>query len=345
MKKYMGAGAMPPVTVTSVKAAFETWQPQIKAVGSLRAERGVDVASEVAGAVKSVHFISGDEVKAGQPLVQLTSETDLAQLRSLEAQAGLARTTYERDVKQLEIQAISRAAVEADAADLKAKQALVSQQSALVEKKTIRSPFAGKLGIATINPGQYVNPGDKIVTLQSLDSLFVDFFLPQQELSRIRKGHKIVASADAFPGKTFSGVITAISPKVDAGTRNVKVEAKIRNERHELLPGMFVSVEIQAGEPERLLTLPRTAVTFNPYGETVYVVESKSVNGKASLTVRQTFITMGLSRGDQVAVASGIKEGETVVTSGQLKLRSGSTVVIDNRVQPSSDPAPKPEDK
>jgi membrane fusion protein, multidrug efflux system len=345
MKKFMAAGGMQPVTVTAVKAAADTWQPQVKAVGSLRAERGVDLSTEVAGMVKTVHFTSGEEVKAGQPLVQLTIDTDQAQLNALKAQAELARTTWERDTKQLAAMAISRAAVEADAADLKAKQALVAQQAALVDKKTIRAPFSGRLGISTVNPGQYLNPGDKVVTLQSLDSLFVDFSLPQQELSRIRKGQKVTASADAFPGKVFSGSITAITPKVDAQTRNVKIEARIENSGHELLPGMFVSVDILAGEPARYLTLPVTAIAFNPYGETVYLVDDKVENGKHALFARQTFVTVGQKRGDQVSVISGIREGDTVVTSGQLKLRSGSLVVIDNKVQPLNDPSPRPADK
>jgi membrane fusion protein, multidrug efflux system len=347
MNKYMAAGAMPPVTVTAVKASFDTWQPQVRAAGSLRAVRGVDVASEISGLVKSVHFTSGDEVKAGQILVLLNADSDIAQLGSLEAAAFLARTTYERDLKQLEAQAISRATLDADEADLKSRQALLAQQSALIRKKTITAPFAGRLGIGSVNPGQYLNPGDKIVTLQSLDSLYVDFSLPQQELSRIATGQKVTIAADAFPGKTFNGIISAVNPRVETSTRNVKVEARMSNQDHKLLPGMFVSVEVQAGEPRRYLTLPRTAITFNPYGETVYVVEGKGKgpDGKPTLFARQTFVTLGLARGDQVSVLKGIKEGETVVTSGQLKLRSGSQVVVDNRVQPKSDASPRPEDK
>jgi membrane fusion protein (multidrug efflux system) len=277
--------------------------------------------------------------------VQLNIDSDTAQLQALQAQADLARTTYERDRKQYEARAISQATLDADAGDLKAKQALVAQQAAQVEKKTIRAPFSGRLGISSVNPGQYVNPGDKIVTLQALDALFVDFTCPQQELSRVRRGQKVTATADAFPGREFGGTITAINSKVDIQTRNVMVEARIDNPGHELLPGMFVTVRIQAGEPARFLTLPRTAVTFNPYGETVYVVENKAKGGKQELVARQAFVTVGSSRGDQVAVTSGIKEGDTVVTSGQLKLKSGSPVMVDNRVQPSSDPDPKPEDK
>jgi len=344
MKKYMAAAGMPPVTVSAVKAAFDSWQPQIKAVGSLRAVRGVDVASEIAGLVESVHFTSGDEAKAGQVLLQLNADTDTAQLQAMQAAADLAKSTYERDKKQLEAQAISLSTLEADEADLRAKQAQVSQQAALVAKKTIRAPFAGRLGIASVNPGQYVNPGDRIVTLQSLDSLLVDFLLPQQELSRISKGLRVMATADAYPEKSFTGVITAINPRVEDKTRNVRVEARIDNPGRVLLPGMFVTVEVEAGEPRRYLTLPRTAVVFNPYGETVYIVENKGTEEKPALTARQTFVTVGPSRGDQVAVLKGVREGDLVVTSGQLKLSSGSPVVVDNRVQPLSDPDPRPAD-
>jgi len=345
-KKFMASSAMPPVTVSTVRAAKDTWEPKIKAVGSLRAVRGVEVTSEIAGMVRDIRFTSGNEVKEGQVLVQLNADSDIAQPRALEAAAELAKTTYERDRKQFEAQAVSRAVLEADFADLKARRALASQQAALVEKKTIRAPFSGKLGICQVNPGQYVNPGDRIVTLQSLDSLYVDFSLPQQELSRIARGQKVAATSDAYPDRTFIGEVSTINPKVETSTRNVRIEARIENKEHKLLPGMFVSVELQAGEPQRYLTLPRTAVVFNPYGETVYVVDDKGrgKDGKPSLTARQTFVTVGPSRGDQIAVISGIREGETVVTSGQLKLKSGSPIIINNRVQPLSNAAPKPED-
>jgi membrane fusion protein (multidrug efflux system) len=346
MKKYMSSGQMPPVTVSALKAASEDWQPQLKAVGSLRAVRGVDVTCEIAGLVRSVHFKSGEEAKAGQILVQLNADSDIAQLHSLEAAAELAQTVYERDKKQFSAQAISRATLDSDAADLKGKQAQVAQQAAVVDKKTIHAPFAGRLGISPVNRGQYLNPGDKIVTLQSLDSIYVDFYLPQQELSRVSPGQTVVAFTDAYPGRTFSGKISAVNPKVDPQTRNVQIEALLQNPRHELLPGMYASIEVRAGAAQRYLTLPRTAVTFNPYGETLYIVEetSKGPDGKPVRTAKQTFVTMGPTRGDQVAILKGIKEGDLVVTSGQLKLKSGSPVVINNQVQPSNDAAPKPVD-
>lgn len=344
MKKYMSAGGIPPVTVSTIHATNEAWQPQFKAVGSLRAVRGVDLASEISGLVRSVLFKSGDEVKAGQLLVQLNADPDIAQLHALEAEADLAEITYERDKKQIEAQAISQSTLDSASADFKSKQAQVTQQAAIVAKKAIRAPFAGRLGISSVNPGQYVNSGEKIVTLQSLDSIFIDFSLPQQELSRVSRGQTAVVFIDAYPGKTFTGKITAINPKVDPDSRNVQVEAVIANPGRELLPGMYATLEVLYGAAQHYLTLPRTAVTFNPYGETVYLVEEKGTDkaGKKTLTVRQTFVTLGPARGDQVAVLSGVKEGDQVVTSGQLKIKNNSVVIINNQVQPLNDAAPKP---
>ncbi len=346
MKKHMAFQA-PPVTVTTLKAGYQPWQPQLKAVGSLRALRGVDVTSEISGLVRSVHFNSGDDAREGQLLVQLNADADIAQLQSLEAAADLSKTAYERDKKQFIIQAVSQATLDSDAADLKSKRAQVEQQKALIDKKAIRAPFAGRLGISTVNPGQYVNPGDKLVTLQSLDSIYVDFYLPQQNLSLIKLGEAVAVITDTYPGRTFSGRITAINPKVDPDTRNFQVEATISNPRHELLPGMFAAVEVRAGKVQSYLTLPQTSVTYNPYGDTVFIVQEsgKGPEGKPLLTVKQAFVTVGPTRGDQVAVLTGVKENDTVVTSGQLKLKNGSAVIINNQVQPSNDISPKPADQ
>ena len=347
IKKFMAAGQSPPAIVTTVKAELLTWQPQLKAVGSLRAMRGVDVSSEISGIVRTLHFKSGDEVKSEQILVQLNADADVALLHSLEAAAELANTVYERDKKQFEVQVISQATLDSDAADLKSKKAQVAQQAAIVDKKTICAPFAGRLGISTVNPGQYVNPGDKIVTLQLLDSVYVDFYLPQQELSLLSIGQKVTVSTDTYPGRTFAGKITAINPKVDPDTRNVQVEATIANPKHKLLPGMYATVEVIAGEVQRNITLPQTAVTYNPYGDTVYIVEEsgKSQDGKPLLIAKQTFVSVGRTRGDQVAILTGIKEGSIVVSSGQLKLKNGSVVIVNNQIQPSNDEAPRPVDQ
>ncbi len=344
-KKSMASFRPPPVAVSAITVGYMYWQPQIKAVGSLRAVHGVDVTSEISGMVRHVYFRSGEVCRKNQLLVQLDAAPDIALLHSLEAAARLARTVYERDKKQFfEAQAVSKATLDADAADLKSKRAQAAQQRAIVEEKTIQAPFAGQLGISTINPGQYINPGSKIVSLQALGLLYADFYLPQQDFSRIGIGRKVIARTDVYPGREFHGVITSINPEVESSTRNVEVEATFRNPGHRLLPGMYVVVEIQAGAPQRYLTLPQTAVTFNPYGKTVFVVEKgpKGPEGKPVQIVRQTFVTTGGTRGDQVAIVSGLKEGEVVVTSGQLKLRNGTRVIINNSIQPSNNPAPRP---
>lgn len=347
IKKSMASQKMPPVTVTATKVESKDWQPQLKAVGSLRAIRGVDVTCETAGLVRAVTFRPGQNVSEGDLLVQLNADSDIAQLHSMEAATALAKSICERDRKQYAIKAISLAVLDADEADLKSKQAQLEQQKALVEKKFIRAPFDGRLGLSTVNLGQYLNPGDKIVTLQSLDALYNDFNLPQQELGRIKKGQAVIAVSDTYPGRIFQGKITTINPKVDSDTRNIQVESVINNSRHELLPGMYVTVEVQTGGTQKYLTLPQTAVSFNPYGEMVFIVEkgAKDTSGHETLTVKQTLVTVGPTRGDQVAILSGVKEGDVVVTSGHFKLKPGSDVVINNQVQPEDDAAPKPVDE
>ena len=346
MKKSM-AGQIPPVTVSAMKAELQPWQPRIRAVGSLRAVRGVDVTSEINGLVKTLHFASGDVVQAGQLLVQLNADSDVAQLRALEAAAELAETVYERDKKQFAIQAVSQATVDADSADLKGKKALAAQQAALIDKKSIRAPFAGKLGITTVNPGQYINPGDKIVTLQTLDPIYIDFYLPQQELSRLAINQKLSVTMDGYSGQIFTGRITAINPRVNSDSRNIQIEGTLSNSKQLLLPGMYASIEIAAGEKSNYITLPQTAISFNPYGNTVFVLEQGETgpDGKPRLVAKQRFVKTGLTRGDQIAILEGIKEGELAVTGGQLKLRSGSIVIVDNRILLTNEPAPQPVDE
>ncbi|MBF0484140.1 MAG: efflux RND transporter periplasmic adaptor subunit [Candidatus Omnitrophica bacterium] len=347
MKKYMSTMKQPPTVVSAMKAEFHEWQPLIKSVGSFKSVHGVDVSTEIPGIVTQINFKSGDEVNEGQVLLQLNADTDIAQLHALEAAADLAQTTYDRDKKQLEVQAISQAVVDGDAAELKSKKALVAQQNALIEKKTIKAPFAGRLGISTINLGKYINPGESIVNLQNLDSIYVNFYLPQQDLAKIFINQKINVTTDSYPGRTFTGSITAINPKVETDSRNFLIEALIDNQKHELLPGMYAIIEVDAGTKEKYLTLPQTSVAFNPFGETVFVVSEtgKDEKGNPVLTAKQIFVLVGETRGDQVAILSGIKEGDLIVTSGQQKLRNGSTVVIDNKVIPTNDPNPKPIDQ
>jgi membrane fusion protein, multidrug efflux system len=346
MKKAMASQQAPAVTVSTATASMLPWQPQLNAVGTVRALRGVDVTSEIAGLVRTVYFKSGDDVHQGQVLVQLNADADRALLHSLQAEAELAETTYKRDEQQFQVKAISQATLDVSQADLKSKQAQVDQQAAVLDKKTIRAPFSGRVGISTVNPGQYVNPGDRIVTLQSFDSVYVDFFLPQQDIARITLGQAVFVTTNTYPGRNFEGKITAINPKVDPQTRNIEIEATIANLKHNLLPGMFTSVQVQAGEVARYVTLPQTAVTYNPYGETVFVVTKagQGPEGKPELIAKQAFVTTGSVRGDQVAVLKGIKVGDVIVTGGQLKLKSGSRVIINNTIQPSDEAAPQPVD-
>jgi len=342
IRKFMSAG-QPPQTVSTTKAAFEQWQARNRAVGTLRAVRGADLAPEVAGIVQAIHFESGDRVKAGMPLLQLNADSDAALLKSLEATAALAESTYRRDTDQFKLKAISQATLDTDAATLKSAKAQVEQQRALVAKKLIRAPFDGRAGIRAVDLGQYLSAGTKIVTLQSLDPVFVDFLVPQAVLARYAVGQKVAVTTDAFPGQSFEGRVAALDSKVDPATRNVTVRATVRNPKQLLLPGMFATVETASGGPERLLTLPQTAISFNPYGNTVFVLEErKGPDGKTQLVAQQKFVTTGPTRGDQVAVLSGLAEGETVVTSGQIKLRSGAPVTVNNAIQPSNQPAPRP---
>jgi membrane fusion protein (multidrug efflux system) len=345
-KRYMAAKfaqhGSPPQTVSTTLAAYSDWQPEVASVGSMRAVRGVDVTTEVAGLVRTLNFKSGDDAKNGAVLVELNADSDIAQLHALQAAADLSETTYKRDKVQFEAQAISQATLDADAADLKNRRAQAEAQAALVAKKTLRAPFAGRLGITTLNPGQYLNPGDKVVTLQAIDPILVDFRVPQRELARILPGQTVNVATDAFPGEIFAGKVTAIDPRVDAASRNFQVEASVTNTARRLLPGMFARVAVQSGSKQRFITLPQAAITYNPYGATVFVA-LKSKDGK-SLEAQQVFVNVGATRGDQVAVVSGLKEGDQVVTSGQLKLKNGTTLQVNNSVLPKNDANPTPQE-
>jgi membrane fusion protein, multidrug efflux system len=346
IKKSISAQGIPPQTVSTAKAQLTEWQGEFQAVGTLRAVRGADLAPELAGLITAIHFQSGQEVAEGAPLVQLNNESDVAKLQSLMAAVELAEANYDRDQKQLAIQAVSQAVVDADAATLKSAKAQVAEQRALVAKKLVRAPFSGRLGIRAVDVGQYVNAGTKLVTLQALDPVYVDFFAPQKSLGKVALGQKVVLKTDAFPGQQFPGEVSSIDPKVDPATRNVQVRASVRNAKRSLLPGMFATVVIASGGPQRYLTLPQTAVSYNPFGDTVFVVEeSKGKDDKPALLAQQKFVTTGEARGDQVAILSGIKEGDTVVTAGQIKLRSGFPVIVNNSIQPTNDASPKPKDQ
>lgn len=342
--KFMNPGSLPPQTVSTMSARTMEWQPTVAAVGTLRAVRGADLSVEVAGIVDKIHFESGDEVKAGALLMELRTEDEAARLQSLETSAQLAETTYQRNLKQYEAKAISRAALDVDAANLKNAQAAVTQQRAVLNKKMVRAPFDGSLGVRMVDIGQYINPGAPVVTLQALDSIHADFYLPADDAMRIAVGQKVNVTTSATGDETFPGEISAINPKADVGSRNVLVRATLANPDHQLLPGASASITIDAGATERYLTLPQTAIIFNPYGSTVYLAaqDGKDDKGQPKLIARQTFVTTGPTRGDQIAVLQGLKEGDVVVTAGQMKLQAGTPLIVNNELQPSMNPAPKP---
>ena len=338
-----------PVTVSTVKASEQAWQPALNAVGSLRAANGADLAAEVAGLVTDVNLKSGQEVKKGQLLVQLRDGDEVAQLQQLQANAELSKITLERARKQLAAQAISQADFDTAQADTKARQAAVAQQQVVIAKKQLRAPFDGRAGIITISPGDYLAAGTTVVTVQQLDPLYVDFNVPQGELGRLKVGQPVTLSLDAYAGRSFSGKLSAINPKVDTSTRNVQVEATVPNHDQTLTPGMFAKVSVDVGQQRTQLTLPQAAIVYNPYGDTVYVVQpskGKDAKGKPNPpTVKQAFVTTGDSRGDQVAILKGISAGTEVVTSGQMKLKNDAPITVDNRVQPADSASPTPQEQ
>ena len=335
------------VTVSETTVKTEFWQTILKAIGTLRAYRGVDVTTEIPGLVREIHFKSGEFVKEGEILIELNADSEIAHLKSLEALIKLAEITYARDQKQWKVHAISKAVLDTDLFDLESKNAQRDEQKALIEKKIIRAPFSGRLGITFVNIGQYLNAGDNIVTLQTVAPILVDFTFPQQSISQIKTGQEVTLKVDSYSDKVFKGVVSAINPKVDPETRNVQIEARISNSDTDLLPGMFVSLELLAGNPKSYLTLPQTAISFNPYGEIVYRVHEtgKDEKGNPQFVVYQSFVTVGETRGDQIAILKGIKEGDRVVTSGQMKLKNKAPIVINNSVTPSSMADPRVTDE
>ena len=347
ISKFMRSFANPPQTVSTIVATTQEWQPTTTAVGSLRAVNGADLSLEVAGVVDKLYFDSGNDVSAGTVLMTLRSDDDVAKLHALQATAELDAINLARDEKQLKVNAVSKAQVDTDSATLRNAQAQVAEQQAVVDKKTLRAPFAGHLGIRAVDVGQYLNAGTTIVTLQALDPIYVDFTLPQQALSEIREGQLMTATVDTFPDQNFVGKITAINPQVDVATRNVSVRATLANPDHLLLPGMYAKVTIDVGSEERYVTLPQTAVIYNPYGNTVYLLQDKGkdAQGHPLLQAQQAFVTTGPTRGDQVAILKAVDAGATVVTAGQMKLRNGSPVVVNNSVLPANSPNPHPQEE
>ena len=342
--KAMKTNQTPLITVSSATAAYQEWPQQLKATGSFSAVLGINLTSEISGLVRTVYFKDGDVVKKNTLLVKLNPDTEIATLHVYQAQTELDRITYKRDKAQYGVRAVSKQQVDTDYANLKVGESQIEEEKSIIAKKMIRAPFAGRLGITAVRPGDYISPGNSIVTLQALDPIYVQFTLPQQNLTQVQVGQTISLTTNVFPNHTFTGKINAINPIVDNSTRNVLIEATVQNRQKKLLPGIFADVVVTVGQPQKWLTLPLAAISFNPYGQIIYLIKDsgkKDAKGHAVLTVIQKFVQAGRPRGDQIVIMSGLNAGDQVVTSGQLKLKNGSPVVVNNKITPSDNPNPQ----
>ena len=346
----------PAVAVSTYDARTERWSSSGEAVGTFVAVNGTDVTTEAGGVVRSIEFDAGQPVAAGAVLVRLNTANEDATLKALQASAQLARVQADRWQKLSRDQLVSKDDAQQKLTAAATAQAQVEAQRALVAQKTIRAPFSGVLGIRKVNLGQYVAPGAAVVSLQQLDPIYLDFSLPEQEIGKMVVGTRIRASVDALPGQVFEGEVTAIEPQVDANTRNFKVQATLPNPDRAVRPGGFAKVGFDLGGARDVVVIPQTAVSFNPYGNAVFVVSKvkrkpgeKDMQGKPltgdKFVVTQRFVKTGATRGDLIAVTDGLKPGEQVVTSGLLKLRNDAEVTINNAVQPSADARPSVENR
>jgi membrane fusion protein, multidrug efflux system len=335
----------PPETVSATVVREEKWPNTLAAIGTITAVQGVTVTPEVSGTVREVAFESGAIVAKGDLLVRLDTSSEEAQLRALEAQAELARLTVARARNLRKEDTVSQAELDTAEAALKQTQGNADVVRATIEKKTIRAPFAGRLGIRQVNLGQYLDAGKAIVSLQSLAPVYAECSLPQQELSRLKTGLRVRVSTDAYPNRPFEGVLTAINPDLDRATRSVGLQATFQNPDQLLRPGMFARLEVLLPEEQSVLAIPAMAILSAPYGDSVYVIESVATNGAVGLVVRQQFVRTGRTRGDFVSIESGLKPGQRVVNAGIFKLRNGMSVVENNELVPKSEPAPQPADR
>jgi membrane fusion protein (multidrug efflux system) len=332
----------PPETISSAVARTEKWQATVGAVGSITTSQGVNVVAEMPGSVTEIAFESGALVEKGALLVRLDTSSEEAQLRALEAQTDLARINAERARKLRVENTVSQSELDTAEANLKQAQANADNVRATIAKKTIRAPFAGRLGIRQVNLGEYVEAGKTtIVSLQALETVYAEFSLPQQELARLTPGLKVQLTADTYPGKQFEGTLTSLNPDLDATTRAIRLQATFENKEHLLRPGMFVRAEVLLPQEQDVLIIPTPSVLSAPYGDSVYVI-TPSTNAAGGLVARQQFIRTGRMRGDYVSVEAGLKEGDKVASSGLFKLRNGSSVVENNELAPKTEQAPKP---
>jgi len=335
----------PPEAVTTIVAKSEEWPASLGAIGTVAAVHGVTVSADLPGIVDRIAFDSGRSVEAGEVLVQLDARQEQAQLTAAESQRDLARLNLDRMTDLVRQGITSQSDYDRSAAEHKQAEARVGELRAAIDRKKIRAPFTGLLGIRQVNLGQYLSAGDPVVPLQSLDPIYVNFAVPQQDVAKLRVGGAVSVSYEGMAGAEPAGRITALDSVVDTATRNVQVQATFANTEGKLKPGMFVQAQVVLGKANPVVSLPASAISYAPYGDSVFVVgEMQAPNGQGYRGVKQQFVKLGGSRGDQVAVLSGVDAGQEVVSSGAFKLRNGAAVSVRNEVQPGNDPAPNPED-
>jgi membrane fusion protein, multidrug efflux system len=345
MAQQFAAMQPPPEAVTTIVATREDWPAVLTAIGTVAAVQGVTVSADLPGVVGRIAFESGRTVQNGDVLVQLDTRQEEAQLAGAEAQVQLALLNFERMQDLVAQDAVSRAEFDAAAAAHTQAEARLREIRATIERKTIRAPFTGVLGIRQVNLGQYLTGGDPVVPLQSLDPVYVNFSVPQHDAAQMRKGRIVKITVGGLDGVVFTGRVSALDSVVDEATRNVQVQATLANPGGRLKPGMFVHAQVMLGESRQVVPLPASAINYAPYGDSVFVVtDMQDPQGRAYRGVRQQVVTLGPAHGDQIAVLSGIEPGDEVVTSGVFKLRNGAAVQINNTVQPANNRAPKPED-
>jgi membrane fusion protein, multidrug efflux system len=351
VQQFMGFAAMakagffksPPIAVTTTVASQSEWQPTLDTIGTVTAINGVTVSTDLAGIVDKLAFTSGTVVKAGDLLVHLNTDQEQAQLEQAQAQLALAQLTLNRDRDLLAKRTISQQDYDTAEATYRGNQATVDQFRALIARKTLRAPFDGVVGIRQVNLGQYLNTGDAVVTLQSFDPIYVNFTLPQQDLSKLAVGQQVDVRLDAYVDTIFPGQINAINSMVDQATRNVQVQATLQNAEQKLRPGVFAKVSVILPQREQVIALPVSSVHYAPYGDSVFIVgDDKDEDGKPIKSVKEQFVKLGTARGDLVAIISGVKPGDEVVTAGVFRLKSGAAVIINNKVQPNSEASPTP---
>ena len=334
----------PPEAVTTIVAGQERWPSTLNAIGTMAAVRGVTVSADLAGIVEEILFESGDSVREGQVLVVLDTRQEQAQMAAAEAQRVLARLNFNRMQDLLDQRVVSKAEFDSATAESRQADARVGEIRAAIERKTIRAPFPGTLGIRQINKGQYLAGGDPVVPLQALNPIYVNFGVPQQAIGQVRVGRTVRVTTEQLANTAFDGRISAIDSVVDQTTRNIQVQATLANPSGTLRPGMFVQTEMPLGAEQRVVALPASAISYAPYGDSVFVVaDLKDDKGHTYRGVRQQFVKLGPARGDQIAVMSGVNPGDEVVTSGVFKLRNGAAVQINNSVKPGNNPAARPE--